>query len=155
MADPFDTFKSLEKYYPGSKKKRGTMAAPETVTSEDWGESPTLKKLHGREIEMYTISALARAIGKSVHSVRFYETSGYIPKTPYRNPTRVVHGEERLGRRLYTREMISALRDSFEVRGLVEAPRIEWREHPELPQEIADKWAELREALINTDQKGQ
>ena len=150
MADPFATFKSLEQFYPGSRKKRGSV--PATVPAEpEWDERPFLKRLGGRDVEMYTVSALARAIHKSTHSVRLYESNGYLPKTPYRTPTREVNGKPRLGRRLYTREMILAVVESLAERGLLEALRIEWGDHPELPREIAGKWRLLQGAQT-TDQ---
>lgn len=147
MADPFDVFKSLDRYYPGSRTVRGAARAEAAPVVPDWYEKPQLKKLNGHEVEMFTVGALARALNKTVHTIRMYERNGYIPNTPYRLPSRVINGQTRKGRRLYTREMITAAVESFQERGLLDAPRIAWRAYPELPREIAEKWRSIQERL--------
>lgn len=147
MSDPFDVFKSLDRYYPGSRTVRGAARAQAAPILPEWYERPQIKRIKGQDVEMFTVGALAKALGKTVPTIRMYERNGYIPHTPYRLPSRVVAGETRKGRRLYTREMITAAVESFVERGLLDAPRIEWREYPELPQEIAEKWRSIQERL--------
>lgn len=156
MNNAYAPFEDLrQRYYPGSRKIRGSVpqAAREYEDIDRWDDRPFMKVLNGQEVEMFTISALAKAIGKSVQSVRLYETHGYLPKTPYRNPSTVVNGVSRLGRRLYTRAMVEEVVTALDGRGLLNAPRIEWGEHPDLPREIADAWKLLREPHITTDRK--
>lgn len=136
-------------YYPGSKRKR--RQAQERSTSrkpeqqESWEARPVKKVVNGKELEFYTIGALARALNKSEVSVRLWIRKGYLPTEPYRLPsTRMPDGKVVAGRRLYLKEMIESARDSFERRGLLESRRIEWREHPDLAQEILDSWSQIK-----------
>lgn len=148
--DPFNIFDSLEKYYPGSRRVRGTARAVPEPVLPGWYDNPQIKRLHGQDVEMFTVGALAKAINKSVYSVRLYEDNGYIPATPYRLPSREINGSTRKGRRLYTRQMIEAVVDIFAANGVLDAPRIEWRDYPNLPREIAEKWRLLQERLSAT-----
>lgn len=143
VADPLAAFDSVARFYPGSRKLRGSVRNTAAVPSS-WDEKPLIKKLNGQEVEMYTVGALARAINKTVYSVRSYEANGYIPKTPYRLPSRIVNGSPRPGRRLYTREMITAVAKVLADNGLLEARRIEWRDYPHLSQQIAEEWRLIR-----------
>jgi len=54
---------------------------------------------NGTEWELYTISSVADAVGRSVQCVNRWDTMGYIPQTPFRY-SRV---------RLFTEDMIDAL----------------------------------------------
>lgn len=146
-ADPFaDLFQSLSRYYPGSRRLRGS--TPGAVIEPEWtDEKPLLKRINGHEVEMYTVGALARAINKSVYSVRLYEKNGYLPSTPYRTPSRVTNGVTRTGRRLYTRDMVAAVVDVLAAQGLLNAPRIDWGDYPDLPEEIAKRWREIQSRL--------
>lgn len=146
MNDPFSGFEALRKNYPGSRRKVGTMAASaeDVAALTGWDEKPYIKSLNGQDVEMFVIGALAKAVNKSVHSIRSYEANGYLPQTPYRLPATVVGGQTRPGRRLYTRPMIEAVIEEFRMRDLLDAPRIEWKHHPDLPQVIADRWRKLQ-----------
>ena len=46
--------------------------------------------------------------------------------------------------------MIEAVVDIFAANGVLDAPRIEWRDYPNLPREIAEKWRLLQERLSAT-----
>jgi hypothetical protein len=143
MADSFALFDTPDRFYPGSRKVRGSLRGSAPAPTA-WDEKPLIKRLNGRDVEMYTVGALARAMNKSVYSVRSYEANGYIPKTPYRLPSRMVNGYSRPGRRLYTREMITAVVNVLAANGLLEARRIEWRDFPTLSQQIAEEWRSIQ-----------
>jgi hypothetical protein len=66
------------------------------------GEPKTLsiKLPNGDEVELYTISSLAFALGRSAQLVRKWEISGVIPKTPFKDARK---------RRLYTQEQIDII----------------------------------------------
>lgn len=150
-----EVFKGLHEYYPGSRQKRRALTVrngkttSEPRTGGEWDSRPVIKTLNGREVQMFTIGALAKAIGKAEGTIRNYQAKGYLPVTPYRLPSRVVNGETRAGRRLFTRSMIEAAIESFENRGLVGTPRVEWRDHPDLPGEIAESWKSIQLSLSN------
>lgn len=153
MTDPVESaFADLDKYYPGSKKpRREAPLSPKRrgpVDPSNWDAKPLLKSVRGREVEMFTIGALAQAIGKSEVSVRLWQRKGYIPNTPFRLPAREVNGRTRAGRRLFTRSMIEAAVHTFGTRGLIDAPRIEWKHHQDISIELLASWKKIQESLI-------
>lgn len=152
-------FTDLDKevdYYPGSKRKRRDPKKVEKAAkpqiSEDWAAKPLLKEIKGKTVEFFTIGSLARALNKSEVSIRLWIRKGYLPTEPYRLPaTKMPDGKVVPGRRLYTREMIESAIASFASRGLLDTPRIEWRDHPDLAQEIRDSWAAAKSNIANSD----
>ena len=151
MTDPFtETFKSLDDFYPGSRQKRRTTVTEKkskAVETTGWDAKPQTKRVHGKEIEMFTIGALAQALGKAEGTIRSYQDKGYLPKTPYRLPTRMVNGQPRAGRRLFTRSMVQAAVDAFAKRDLIDAPRVEWKNYKDLPLEIAVAWKQIQDDI--------
>lgn len=159
MTDAIDElFGELDAYYPGSRRKRRESSRPKAVVDVDmddsWEKRSFTKRIHGQEMPMYTIGALAQALNKSEKSVRLWTTKGYIPSAPYRMPSVTgVDGVTRAGRRLYTKEMVEAAIDSFARRGLLDAPRVEWSRHSDLGLEIKQVWDEIQQqvATLATD----
>ena len=97
------------------------------------------------DLEMFTIGALASALGRPVITIRTWIKEGYLPASPYRMPTtKNVKGEDHAGRRLYSRAMVESLVDIFAKTGLMETKRIEWSMHQQLPNEIAEAWNQIR-----------
>lgn len=142
------SFADLEDYYPGSKRKRKPIVVkePEVKPDAHWDSKPYKKTLpNGRDLEMFTIGALASAVGRPVITIRAWIKEGYLPASPYRMPTKKNrNGEDHAGRRLYSRAMVEALVDIFAKAGLMETKRIEWSMHRQLPQEIAEAWNQIR-----------
>jgi hypothetical protein len=154
MTDPFtETFSSLDDFYPGSRHKRRTEIeepSKPTAVTVGWDSKPQIKKVHGKSIEMFTIGALAQAIGKSEGTIRTYQSKGYLPNTPYRLPTQMVNGAPRAGRRLFTRSMVEAAVTAFGKRDLIDAPRVEWKHHRDLSLEVAQAWKQIQDDLANS-----
>ena len=150
-ADAF--FRKLDERYPGSKSKRKMVAAREgdqpaqQRDPDAWDTRSQTKVIHGHQVEMFQIGALAKAVGKTQGTVRTWFDEGFLPETPYRLPTRVVNGAPRKGKRLYTREMIEAVIASFEARGLTGAARVEWSQHKDLVREVTAAWAQIQADL--------
>jgi hypothetical protein len=142
------SFADLEEFYPGSKRKRKPVVAkePEVKPDSNWDSKPYKKTLpNGRDLEMFTIGALASAVGRPVITIRSWIKAGYLPASPYRLPsTKDINGDDHAGRRLYSRAMVEALVDIFNRAGLMETKRIEWSMHRHLPQEIVEAWNEIR-----------
>jgi len=93
MTDEIDKmFSDLDSYYPGSKRKRREPKAPEVEVDDTW-ESKSYKKTlpNGKDMEFYTIGALAQALGRPVITIRQWIKTGYLPPSPYRLPTNVLH----------------------------------------------------------------
>jgi len=90
MTDEIDKmFSDLDSYYPGSKRKRREPKAPEVEVDDTW-ESKSYKKTlpNGKDMEFYTIGALAQALGRPVITIRQWIKTGYLPPSPYRLPTK-------------------------------------------------------------------
>lgn len=142
------SFADLDDYYPNSKRKRKPIVVrePEVKPDSNWDSKPYKKTLpNGRDLEMFTIGALAAAVGRPVITIRSWIKEGYIPASPYRLPTKKdINGQDHAGRRLYSRAMVETLVDIFSRNGLMETKRIEWSMHRQLPQEIAEAWNQIR-----------
>ena len=82
-----EAFADLE-YIPGSKRKRREedpkVSRRKHGESNGWDSNPIIKTLGGKETEVFTISALAQALEKTIVTVRLWERKGYIPRAPYR-----------------------------------------------------------------------
>lgn len=139
-------FAGLAKYYPGSKRVRKMSAPPAKVEPLTWNERPTIKTLpNGKDVEMYTIGALATALGRPIITIRTWIKLGYLPESPYRLPTKLdKRGKEVQGRRLYTRPMIEAAVSLFESAGVSQINRIDWSLHRNLVDKIDEAWEKIR-----------
>jgi hypothetical protein len=148
------TFADLDSYYPGSKRKRKPIVAKTIEAGADvaWDSTPIKKTLpNGRDIEMFTIGALAAAVGRPVVSIRAWITQGYLPASPYRLPTKKdVNGKDHAGRRLYSRAMVEKLVEILDKAGLLHTKRIEWPLHRQISLDIAEAWSNIR-ATENND----
>lgn len=152
-----NSFAELDNYYPGSKRKRREPPKPEVQPEVDWDSKSYKKTLpNGKDVEMFTIGALASALGRPLITVRAWIKEGYLPASPYRLPTKKnVKGEDHLGRRLYSRPMIEAAVELFGKAGLLHTKRIEWSLHRQLSIDIAEAWSKIRaEETETTETKG-
>ena len=150
MTDDYidNAFADLDVFYPGSKRKRRESALPKTVDSvstQQWDAKPQVKTLpNGNDVELFTVGALAQALGRPFVSIRVWNEKGYLPKAPYRLPTKKnIHGEDHKGRRLYSRAMIETAVQLFIKAGLLEVKRIDWAVHRYLSIEIAEAWSQI------------
>lgn len=143
------SFADLEEYYPGSKRKRKPVVAkaPEVTLGSNWDSKPYVKTLpNGRDLELFTIGALANAVGRPVITIRAWIKEGYLPASPYRLPGKTREdGKEFKGRRLYSRAMIEKLLELLDSAGLLYTKRIEWSLHRQLSNELAEAWSQIRD----------
>ena len=149
-ADSF--FRKIDERYPGSKTKRKMLVREEGRTAEQrdphaWDTRSQIKRVHGQDVEMFHIGALAKAMGKTQGTIRTWFDEGFLPDTPYRLPTREVNGQPRKGKRLFTREMIEVVLAAFDARGLTGAARVEWSLHPDLASEVKAAWTKIQTDL--------
>jgi hypothetical protein len=146
-----DFFQGLNEFYPGSKRKRREPDAKPTRAQRpdpsEWDAVSYTKKVNGKAVEFFTIGALAKALGKSEASIRLWQSKGYMPNTPYRLPAKVVNGRTIAGRRLFTRSMIESAITAFARRDLLDAKRVEWRDHKDLSIEILESWKQAQDNL--------
>jgi hypothetical protein len=149
MTDDFidSTFADLDVYYPGSKRKRriDTPKVVEEKTPQQWDSKPQVKTLpNGKDVELFTVGALAQALGRPFISIRVWNEKGYLPTPAYRLPTKKnKNGEDYKGRRLYSRAMIEAAVEIFDRNGLLYLKRIEWSLHRDVPIELAEAWSKI------------
>lgn len=67
-------------------------------------------EIEGVHANMFTIGALAHAVGKGISTLRVWEAKGLLPETPYRTGA---------GARLYSVEMMQQLKESLELAGKI------------------------------------
>ena len=146
--DFIDSLFKDDEFYPGSKRKRTApvVKEPEVTLDAHWDSRPYKKPLpNGIELEMFTIGALAAALGRPVITIRTWIKEGYLPQSPYRLPTKKnVNGEDHKGRRLYSRAMVEKAIELFTSAGLIYTKRIDWSIHRQLTSEIAEAWNQIR-----------
>jgi hypothetical protein len=96
---------------------------------------------NGKELDLFTIGALAKALGRPVITLKLWMSEGQLPTSPYRLPTIVdKNGEERQGRRLYSRSMIESAVAVFTKFGVLHVKRIDWEKYRKVTDEIAEAW---------------
>lgn len=156
MTDFFEeTFSDLDKFYPGSKRKRREVVKVEKpVTS--WEDNFFEKSLpNGNVIQMYTLGSLAKALERPTKTVRYWVLQGVLPVSPYRLPNKIgKDGKEHAGRRLYSKAMVLATVELFVKTGLFGVNPIDWSLHRGLVDKIAEAWENIRAEEMQTNDKG-
>jgi hypothetical protein len=141
-------FSDVDQYYPGSKRKRKEKVEPkrEIEPKDLWDKHPRVITLpNGKGIEMFTIGALAEALGRPIITIRSWIKEGHLPASPYRLPaSKNANGELRQGNRLYSRTMVEKAIEMFEKAGLLYVKRIDWPAHKQLSAELAEAWSNIR-----------
>ena len=149
MNDEVDKlFQTLDDYYPGSKRKRRATdpkaKLKKVSTPEAWDALPQVKTLpNGKVLELFSAGSLGLALSRPVVTLRLWERKGYIPRAPYRLKSMIVNGVKKPGWRMYSRAIVEATIESFESRGLLEAPRVDWNRHHDLSIELMEKWTKI------------
>lgn len=157
MPDVIDKmFGEAGEFYPGSKKKRRPKSGETKKVNNEkefWEEKPQIKKLpNGKIVELYSVGALSVALGRPLVTLRLWERKGYIPRAPYRLKSVVVGEKKRPGNRMYSRAIIESTIKSFQSRGLLEAPRIDWNRFPDLSIELLENWTAIHTKETTNDQ---
>ena len=132
---------------PGSKRKRKSLESDFVAKPREelgsWDSNPIRKTIGGQEVEVFTIGALAAALGKEIVTIRLWERKGYIPRAPYRLRAKVLNGGKTNGNRVYTRPLIESAVDEFQKRGLLGTARVEWSKHSDLTVAVMQRWAQI------------
>jgi len=145
---------TLDEYYPGSKRKRKEKpVVKEVEVPVGWDSRPYTKTMpNGKDIEMFTLGALAHALGRPLITLRVWMKEGYLPRAPYRLPDTVgKDGVARKGRRLYSRRMIEAAVEIFNSNGLFGVSRVEWSLFRHVPEELDEAWNKIRAEETETN----
>lgn len=138
-----ETFGDL--YYPNSKRKRREPKVEKKVEIA-WDKNPRPTVMpNGKELDLFTIGALAEALGRPVITIKLWMKEGHLPTSPYRLPTKVdKNGNERQGRRLYSKSMIESAIAIFTKFGVLHVKRIDWDKYRKVTEEIAKAWEQSR-----------
>lgn len=148
-----DVLAELDSYYPGSKRKRKEpVVKEEPLEPSNWNAKPYIKTMpNGKDVEMFTIGALAEALNRPIITIRTWMKQGHLPLSPYRLPAQLdKNGEMRQGRRLYTRPMIEAAVQVFRSNGILEKTRVNWAVHQQVALDIAEAWSNIRAQELET-----
>lgn len=119
--DPItERFESLGKTFPGRTPPH-SQRAEEPPEPKNWDARPRTILWKGDAREFFMIGHLAAALGRSVQTIRAWESSGLLPKSRYRTapPPHGVNGAKPKGRRLWTRMQIEGLLRIAEQEGVI------------------------------------
>jgi hypothetical protein len=129
MSDPvLDRFSDLAsgevKDYPGKRKPalRQIKRHRTVEESPSWDASPVFYIVNGKRQEFFTIRHLAAALGYSQQSIRAWENSGLLARSPYRSPkprTPTIGGRNTKGKRLWTRAQIEGILKIAKEEGVI------------------------------------
>lgn len=119
--------------YPGSKRSIRSVVQAQArrdvregrYDKQTWGD-PVVKKIRGESLNLYTVGCLARALGRSVPSIRLWERQGKLPPAPF-----VWKGDPGPkggsgNRRYYTEAAITAAVTAFDEADLLVETRVDW-----------------------------
>jgi hypothetical protein len=76
---------------------------------------PKIYEVNGQDVEFFTSGELADALDRQRQTIRKWEKEGTIPQAQYRSKT---------GRRLYTKEQVTAILSTVEKYGLKQGTAI-------------------------------
>lgn len=150
-----EMFSAVDNYYPGSKRKRRETekTAPTVKEEKTWDSSPRITTMpNGQDMELFTLGALADALGRPVITVRDWVRKSYLPTAPYRLPAvNNKNGDPHNGKRLYSRAMIDSAVEIFGKAGLLGETRVEWSSHRQVTEDIATVWNNIRIEELNNN----
>ena len=144
----------FEERYPGSKQKRKSLTSArynpagqigginQTYDTEAWGK-PVQKTIRGNPIDLYSIGCFARAIDRSIPTIRKWERGGKIPKAPFVFAGNPGPRGNSVSRRYYSEQSIIAVLDAFRELGLTDI-FIDWSspEAKAFTARVTKAWAE-------------
>ena len=126
-ADP-EYRKKVQKWNQDARARRRKEAAREdreakrAVKIKTAGAWKTVEvEVDGVMVRMFTIGALARAIGKGISTIRVWERNGTLPETPYRS---------KKGDRLYTLEMVESIQKALRQAGKLDIGVLKEKKRP-------------------------
>src|SRR5687767_12360287 len=132
MADPLlDRFADLQDpakdkaSYPGKREPKMRSikrSAPQRDDKPPWDENPVYYMVKGVRREFFTIRHLAAALDYSQQSIRAWENSQLLAKSPFRSPKPrkpTIGGRNTKGKRLWTREQIEGILRIAQEEGVI------------------------------------
>ena len=95
-------------------------AAEQPRTPDAWDARPKMLTINGRTLELFYISALARAINRSTRTIHAWEYKNLFPQPVLRVPRR--GGQGLPGKRLYSRQFIEGVIRIAKEEGVYDDP---------------------------------
>lgn len=130
-------------WYPGTSRPLPPVDEPRPENDQavevDWDARPYRKQVNGKEVEFFTIGAVATALHKSAVTIRLWTRQGHLPPARYRMPKKGTTE----GRRLYTRDQVEAVVTIARDHGILDGDRVEWSRHPTFAAEVREAWNAL------------
>ena len=121
-----DRFRDLSetevKDYPGKRKPALRQIKRHKQEQPGWDADPVYYMVDGEKKEFFTIRHLAAALDYSQQSIRAWENSGLLAKSPYRSPKPrkpTIGGRNTKGKRLWTRAQIEGILRIAEEEGVI------------------------------------
>lgn len=111
MRDPLSLLGDLPDF-PGNTPPKNRGKTKPKQTEDLNGAIGKVYRIGGKDIELFTIGELARALARRPVTLRMWEREGWIPKATYRTPTprgSQIPDRPAKGRRLYSREQVEFL----------------------------------------------
>lgn len=102
-----------------AEQRRAERRAVKMKASSSWKTIDV--EVDGVKRRMFTIGALAKALGRGVSTVRVWERMKVLPETPYRSDK---------GDRLYSVEMVEEIRDQLKEQGKLDTSRMKRKPKP-------------------------
>lgn len=101
------------------REERKAKRAVKLQTSGQWKTVEV--EVDGVKVRMFTIGALAKAIGKGISTIRVWERNGVLPETPHRSNK---------GDRLYTLEMVESIQSALKKAGKLDIGVLKEKKRP-------------------------
>jgi hypothetical protein len=107
-------------YYPGTTRPiKDSAPQPDEDDPKRWDAKPVVFTVRGRDIEMFTIGQLGKALGgRKPVTIRKWETDRVLPKALFFSPSDDPRGK----RRLYSRSQVEGLIEIARSEGVLTLP---------------------------------
>ena len=139
---PNNSIVFAENEFVQRKKRDGTKK--NIRVNSTWSKSFVIKKLGNRNLKVYSISAFAKALNRSMATIRLWERRSLIPKAPYRlDYGKNLIEKTNTANRFYSKAMIDACIQEFDTRGLLNQMRIDWNKNADLYSILHEQWSEI------------
>lgn len=124
MNELFDSIFSDADALPGKRPR--AVGPPAEPVLEDWDARPRILKVHGQEIEFFTVGQLAMALGVKAGTIRSWEQKGWMPMPAFRTRPPEWAGlpnKTLKGRRLWTRKQVAGIVRIAQEEGMIGRPQ--------------------------------